>query len=273
MHRLSTLLVSGTALVISIGCWIRNSGAQQAPKAADATQSAPTLKLSRIAETRAADLVKPEGDDAMFTMASDKPGLYLTFALHLPAGVRVMDVHQPEKVIATDSEGTDLSKIEPGFGGELEYIDLEHDFKENDEFSEITLHLLPAVRKAMTFDANATFEAIVFTGVTPAKIDVGAEWSPLPAEIAQSNPKARIHATDNGIAIEPASLEASIEKIEIQSGPNEVVESNGWFADGTTITYMFDDMPKERPAKLTLSVRTGVKTVPLVIELKGQPLP
>lgn len=273
MHRSSVLLVSEISLVTSIGCWAWSSGAQQPPKPADTTQAAPMLKLSRIVETRALDVIKPEGDNAMFTMSSDKPGLQLTFALHLPSGVKVMDVHQPTEVSATDSEGTDLTKIEPGFGDELEYIDLEHDFKEDDEVSEITLHLLPAARKASTFGAVAAFEAIVYTGVMPVKIDIGAEWSPLPAEIAQSNPKARIHATDEGIAVEPALLEASIEKVELQTGPNEVVESNGWFADGTTITYMFDDMPKQRPAKLTLTVRTGVKTVPLMIEVKNQPLP
>ena len=99
------------------------------------------------------------------------------------------------------------------------------------------------------------------------------EWLPLPADMADLKEKMRIKAGDDGIAVEPSTLETWVEKIEIQIADNQVVESNGWFSDGTTITYMFDELPKDRPLKATLTLRTGVKTLPLTIDLKKQALP
>lgn len=233
----------------------------------------PALTLTRITEIRAKDVEAPkEGADMMF-MPSDEPGLTLKFNLKLPAGARVMSLQQPAKVVAADSAGTDLSKIEPGFRDELEYVDLEHDFKDDDDVSQIMLKLAPSSRKAETFDVLAEFAATVFTGSKPLPLALTGDWQNLPADAADLKAPARIRATDDGVAIEPASIEAWLEKIELQTGDKEVVESNGWFSDGSTINYMFDGLPKERPLKATLTLRTGVKTVPLTIDLKKQALP
>lgn len=271
-HRIKSLAL-GSALTAALTAGTWRSHAQDAAAPAVNGQDAPAMKLTRIVETRALDVVKRGADDVMFTMSSDQPGLALTFAVRLPSGMKLMAVHQPKSVVATDSEGTDLSNVEPGFNDEIEFVDVEHDFKDDDDVTEITLQLAPAARKASTFNAATAFEATVFTGVKPLSIDAGAEWTALPVEMTQGDAKARIRATDDGIAIEPASLEAAIEKIELQTGPNEQVDSNGWFADGTTITYMFDELPKQKPVKLMLTVRTGVRKVPLTIDVKDQPLP
>jgi hypothetical protein len=84
----------------------------------------------------------------------DAPGLTLTFALRLPSGAQVMELRQPKNVVATDSAGTDLSKIEPGFRGELDYVELELDFKDDDETSEITLHAARPLRSWLIFDVR-----------------------------------------------------------------------------------------------------------------------
>ena len=240
---------------------------------AQAAGDDPALTLLRIVETRIADVSVPKPDDGMMFMSSDKPGLSLVFNVRLPAGVQVMSLQQPAKVVAADSAGTDLSKIEPGFRDELEYVDLEHDFKDDDDLSQITLQLASPARKAETFDVHAEFSATVFTGSKPVPLTLTNEWTPLPADLADIKEAMRIKAGEDGIAIEPASIETWLEKIELQVSDKEVVESNGWFSDGTTINYMFDSLPKERPLKATLTVRTGVKTLPLTIDVKKQALP
>lgn len=254
-------------------------GAQQAKPPADAD---PVLTLKRVVEVRASDIAAPADDSGMMFMPADEPGLTLTFTLRLPRGVKLMSVQQPAGVVAADSTGADLSKIEAGFSDELEYIDVESDFEEDDDVCDLTMRLTPSARKAETFDAAATFMATVFSGIKPVGLSIGEEWSDLPTELnvadfdgpdADAPPKMRIRATDEGIAIEPADFEDRLEKIEIRVDEEEVLESNGWFSDGTTITYMFDGLPKERPLKATLTVRTGVRTVPLTVDVKKQPLP
>jgi hypothetical protein len=232
-----------------------------------------TLTLTRVVETRAADLVAAKEDDMLFSMPSDQPGLFLQFSLQLPAGTKVMHVQQPKVVTARDSNGTDLSKIKPGFGDELEYVELEHDFKDEDDVSDITLQLACSARAASTFDVSATFEATIFTGSKPLPLEIGAEWLALPPDATQPGKPPRVRATEEGLLFEPAEIEAWIEKIDIQTGPNEVIESNGWFSDGSTITYSFTDLPPVRPLKATLTLRTGVKTIPLTIAVKAQALP
>ena len=275
MRRPIPYLSLVAAFVVSQTCCSLNSSAQDGgTPAADVSESTPPLlTLARVMEIRAASIGKNQNEDDAFMMSSETPGLVLTFSLRLPSGVKVMEVHQPTKVVAADSEGTDLAKVEPRFGDEIEYVDLEHDFKDDDDTSEITLHLAPAARKAMTFDAATAFEIMVYTGVKSVPLEVGKEWSPLPAGAVPEGTNARIRLTEDGFAIEPASLESTIDKLEVRTGPNEVVDSNGWFSDGSVITYMFDDVPAQGPVKATITVRTGMKAVPLTVELKGQPLP
>lgn len=232
------------------------------------------LTLTKLAETRVAQVVKPAGEEGVFEMSSDEPSLSLTFSLALPQGCRVMSVEQPPAVTAVDSAGTDLSKIKPGFSDELEYVDLEHDFKDDDDVCEITFKLLPTARSAATFSARASFNAVVYTGSKPVAVEGKAEWTTLTDEsVAGLGKPVRFRAKDDGLEFEPSEVEDRIEEISIQTGPNEVVESNGWFSDGSTITYLFDEMPAARPLKATITLRTGVKTIPLIIDVKNQPLP
>jgi len=269
MHRTRSLTAPSALLFGSLAV----TGTVLIGAASRTPADEPVLALMRVVETRTSDVSVPDAGEDMMFMSSQQPGLRLLFSLKLPKGVHVMSLQQPAKVVATDSAGTDLSKIEPGFRDELEYVDLEHDFKDDDDLNQITLQLATSARKAETFDVSAPFTATVFTGTKPVPVTLTGEWIPLPADIADIKDKMRIKAADDGIAIEPSSLETWLEKIEIQIADDQVVESNGWFSDGATITYMFDELPKERPLKATVTVRTGVKTLPLTIDLKKQALP
>ena len=80
------------------------------------TDMAMTVTLTKITETRQLVVVEPEEDE--FDFGQDTPGLHLQFTLAVPDGLKVLEVRQPEQVIARDSEGTDLSEIEEDFMGE-----------------------------------------------------------------------------------------------------------------------------------------------------------
>ena len=99
--------------------------------------------------------------------------------------------------------------------------------------------------------------APVFTGSKLTTVEVGSDWAPIPGDLGEATGKARIRAAEDGIAIEPSSLEEWLEKIEVQVAEKEALEPNGWFSDGSTITYMLDDLPKQRPLRTLLHVRTG----------------
>ena len=233
---------------------------------------APTLTLRRLMEVRAADVaIVADGDDIM-SFSSEQPGLRLTFTLTLPPGMRVMSVSQPADLKALDSADTDLAKVDPGFRDEIEFIDIGHDFDEEDQESELTLQLAPAARSATTFDATATFKAMVYTGVTDAALEVGNEWTPLNSTEAGLK-DARIRAGEDGLELKPAEAEEWIDSLQVQVGEREAIETNGWFSDGETLTYMLEDLPAARPLKVHVKLRTGVQALPLAINLKQQSLP
>jgi hypothetical protein len=271
---MNTALVSASclaALAATVGSMaIGPANTARDPRAQ--AQPAPTLTLRRIMEVRAADVaIPPDGADVM-AFSSDQPGLRLTFTLNLPPGLRLMNVAQPTEVKAVDSAGTDLAKVEPGFRDEIEFIDIGHDFDEEDQQSEITLQLTPAARSATTFDAAAAFTATVYTGMKDVAMDVTSEWTPL-TSTEPGLKDARIRAGEDGLELKPAETEEWIDSLQVQVGEREAVEANGWFSDGETLTYMLEDLPEARPLKVRFKVRTGVQTLPLTIDIKKQPLP
>jgi hypothetical protein len=239
--------------------------APQAPASA-------SLTLKRIAEIRALEVARPAQDDNMFTTSSDEPALQLTFALNLPKGLKLMSLTQPAQVTATDSAGTDLSKIEPAFSGDVEYLEAEHHFGDEDQPHEITMTLAPSARAATTFSVNATFNVLIYAGTQPLEIALGKEWTSLDAKVlGKEGVQARV--TDDGLEIKPADANTHFEAVQLPTGASEVIEANGWFSDSQTLTYMMSDLPKERPLKVRFVVRTGVQTIPLSIDVKQQALP
>jgi len=263
-HVHATVLIAGSLTLGSTAVLLAVT-AQTPPAATPAS-----LTLKSIRENRVLQVVKA-ADDAM-VMMGDTPGLLLTFGITLPEGRRLLELQQPEKVIAKDSAGTDLSQIEEGFSGEREYVDDVTTW--NDEgVTEITMRLASSARAATTFDVTADFTANLYTGTTVVKASPTVEWIDLDA--AQFGGKVQIRLSqDNdsfGIEFKPDSVKELIEKLEVVSG-DTTTEGNGWFSDGRTVTFMIDAKP-EGSVTAHITVRTGVETIPLKIELKGQALP
>lgn len=247
-------------------------GMNHAVTAPGSVDQEPAVTLKRIVETRSLDITKP-GENDMFMMSSDQPALTLTFSLRLPAGTQLMDIEQPADVVATDSSGADLSKIEPGFRDEREYIEQVYDFEDDDDLCDLTLQLTPSSRAAQTFSVQTTFNASIFTGSKPVQIQAGPNWTPLEVEAADFARPVRFRVDDGGLTLEPSDIQKRIERIDVHVNGNEVSTGNGWFSDGTSITYMFDELPDARPLTFTIVLRTGVRTIPLTLNVKDQPLP
>ncbi len=246
--------------------------AHHEPAPATGHEQAPIMSLKRVVETRWMDIAKP-AEDGMFIMSSEKPSLTLTFSLRLPAGAKLMDVEQPTKVVAIDSAGTDLSKIEAGFRDEREYVDQVYDFDDDDDLSDLTLQLTPSSRAAQTFSVQTTFNASMFTGSRPVQIQASENWTSLEVDAADFSKPVRFRADEDGLTFQPSDIQKLIERIDLHLDGNETSSANGWFSDGTSITYMLDQVPEARPLKFTVMLRTGVKVVPLTIDVKDQPLP
>jgi len=260
----SHVTVSLTLMCIGV---LASATAQTPPM----STSTGTLSLNSIRENRTLQVVKPT-DDAMMMMG-DTPGLLLTFGIALPEGRKLLDLQQPRKVTAKDSTGTDLSAIEPGFSGDREYVDDVASWKD-EGVSEITLRLASSARAATTFDVNAEFTASVFTGTKVLKASPTAEWSDLdPAMFGGRKVQVRINQENDsfGVEFKPDSTKDLIEKLELVSG-DSTIEGNGWFSDGRSVTFMVDAKP-EGPVTANITVRTGVETIPLRIDLKAQALP
>ena len=206
-------------------------------------------------------------------MVGDTPGLLLTFGIALPEGRRLLDLQQPKKVAAKDSAGTDLSDIEQGFSGEREYVRDVASWKD-ESVSEITLRLASSARAATTFDVSAEFTAGVYTGIKVLKASPTTEWADLdPALFGGRKVQVRINPDKEsfGIEFKPDSAKDLIEKLDVVSG-GSTSESNGWFSDGQSVTFMIDATPAGA-VTANITVRTGVETIPLKIDLKGQALP
>lgn len=230
----------------------------------------PSLDLRRIVETRWSDIGDGVADE--MTLSSEPPGLRLLFALRLPVGVRLMSVDQPRNVRATDSIGTDLARPDPEMPAETEFISVEPDFDEFDQHSEVMLRLGLPARSALTIDANASFEATVFSGTREIQLELGSEWKALTGE-EHGLQGARVRMTDDGLELQPADAEDWIEAIETRTLNGEIVQSNGWFSDGETLTYMLDGLPEDRPLTAMFRVRTGVTRLPLLINVSRLALP
>lgn len=228
----------------------------------------PRISLQQIKELRQIDIVEPDKDGFFH----DEPGLELTYRVSLPDGRQLIELHQPELVKATDSEGRDLSAIKPGFMDKLEYVKLIQVYGETPE--KFTFHLALPARGAESFDLHAEFEAVTFAGAEEIVVEVTKEWTDLDAAMFGKK-KVQIRLEKKGkdvqLAVRPGTVKAAIEEIKLFNGGTELDESFAMWND-MQINYSFNgEMADSLTAKLT--VRTGLTKEMLTLVLDDQPLP
>ena len=229
------------------------------------------LTLHSIRELRVQQFAK--ADDAGMMMFSEEPSLSVTFGVALPEGTRLLQVVQPESVTAKDSTGRDLSKIEPNFWDELEYVEIEESFG-GEMPPRLTVHLASPARAATTLDARMQFSVVTSSRTETVKADLTAQWQALKVQTADGTPlEARINEAWGSRAIEvrPATASDLIESLTMTVDGNEL-ENFGWSSDGNTVRY---DLSGEVPetGRVSFTVFAGLDTMPLELNLKKQPLP
>jgi len=258
MRRVPLGLVAFTVLSAGI------VGAAVAPRQAGAPIE---LRLRAIREVRVAEFGEKESG-----WNSSGPGLELALDPVLPEGAKIVSISQPGSPKATDSAGTDLTKIAPDFWDKMTYVKLE-EFG-SDEGS-LTVRLSLPARKAETFSAVLTCEAMTFDGVDSVDIPVPERWTKLThPSLAKYGAEAKLETDEDGgarLRLRPA---AAREVMEGVYPATDETDQSGYAIsyDDEVATFEVTPAP-EKGQKVRLKVRRNVEVRPLVIELKDQKLP
>lgn len=269
----------------SAGLALAHASAQDAPPApaADpaaapaATESAPdsakhiTPKLLLVRELRELDL-RPKNPDSIFMQSGGGPGLHLSMSLPLPQGVKVSHVSQPKAMLAADDKGADLSKIEPNFDDEREWLSVEQWF---DDPATLEVSLTMPGRTAETFSAKFDAEITTYSGIEHVDIDLIRKWTPMThPSLAAIKAEYRITSRGN-FEVRPGAARELIEGvIALGEGLEDVTESPGHSVSWSDESAEFSvDPAPEDGQKLRMWVRADVKTIPVRVDIKDQRLP
>ena len=231
-------------------------------------------KVIEIREVRVRE-VAPRDPNA-FVMSGDKPGLSIKVQAVLPDGAALPELAEPSSVSAKDSAGTDLADIEPGFSGDKDFFG--QMFSGDREKGEISIRLAPAARTASSFSLSLRADATIATGTENITLPVSEQWAKLDGAkfgTFKGKPGEYRVKTGDDFAVEfrPEDLQSVIAEVALQgeagADPRTAHGRAGGVGDGE---YSFDGAPA-KPSGLIVTVRTGVRKLPLVIELKDQALP
>ena len=252
MHA-QTLIAAAAALTLTVG--------------GSSTPQPLTPTLLTIKEHRVAELVAPSEDT--MTFPGDSPGLRLTFRVPVPGGAKLLDLAEPTAVVATDAAGTNLAEVEPGFNGEPDYVEMVQVWEGTP--TDFTFTLAPAARTAKTFSLDATIDAIVYEGTVTRTAKIGSDWTAIDGFASPVRARVKKSGTSFGVEMQPGKVKGQIESIALIAGGAEG-DSSWSMWDDSTINYQFDSLSGE-PDSVRLSIRQGLRTLPLRIHLADQPLP
>ncbi|MDX2133071.1 MAG: hypothetical protein SFY69_13575 [Planctomycetota bacterium] len=223
------------------------------------------LDLQSVRELRHLDVVT--ADDGI--TIGDRPGLYLEFAAVLPEGAKILDLVQPEKVVATDDTGADLSKVEPNFWDKLEWLTT-GSFGDSNR---ITLKLLPASRAAKTCSVSLEARARVSYGLEPHDVAPATSWTAFTHPLLKGVKAEYRYEAGDGTAsfhVRPADAKDLIESIVPAADDAQPQGYSVSYGDEEAIFGI--DVPA-KGQKLRLFVHKDLTLMPVVIELKDQKLP
>jgi hypothetical protein len=241
-----------------------SSGQQQTQKVAEPT-------LCKAVETRQAAWCEEQNEG--FNSMGQRAGLTLTFDLNLPKGYTIASLNQPTRVKATDSEGTDLSDIEEGFGGK-QYVDLALSWSD-EPTRQFIFNLGQTARSAETFSLRASVPANVYQRTEQVTLDVRSTRTSIDEGVLEMPGVTAQMAVDGGmhqVTFSPGTVRDRIEAIELIRGGSVVSESSSSMWSDDSVTYFFDNDPGQG-AEMRITVRRGSKTIPLRIDVKDIELP
>lgn len=227
------------------------------------------LTISKITETRIAKVTPDQG--TKFVITGDVPSLKVSLVLPLPDKATLVSIEEPKTIKATDDTGKDLTKVEKRFGGGIEYWSSL--FSNDTEKGKLTLQLLPADRKASTFDLSLTAEASISTGQTTVELKQEKGWTKLDAAVFGEGAEYRVTRTDGKVNVDvrPEMIRDRVQKMSFK-GKTKMEESDGMMWVSGATTYMFSNGVEDE-AKLVIFARTGFQKMTVSVDAKGLKLP
>jgi hypothetical protein len=231
-------------------------------------------KVIEIREVRVREVAPRDPDK--FVMSGDKPGLSIKLQVTLPEGAVLTELAEPSSISAKDSSWADLTDIEPGFSGGKEFFG--QMFSGDREKGEISIRLAPAARAANSFSLSLRADATIATGTENITLPVSEKWTNLDeAKFGTFKGKPgefRVKTGDDfAVEFRPEDLQSVIAEVAVQGEPgSEPVAANTRMWGMGEVNYSFEGVPAN-PTGLIVTVRTGVRKLPLVVELEDQALP
>lgn len=231
-------------------------------------------KVIEIREVRVRE-VAPRDTDS-FVMSGDKPALSIKLQVALPDGAALTELAEPSSITVTDSSGADLTDFEPGFPGGKEFFG--QMFSGDREKGEISIRLAPAARAASSFSLSLRADATIATGTENITLPASENWTRLDRDkFGTFNGTAGEYrvTTDDDFAVEfrPEDLQSVIAEVTLQGEPgSEPVTANSRMWGMGEVNYGFDRAPA-KPSGLVVTVRTGVRRLPLVVDIRNEALP
>lgn len=255
-----------TLLLAVAGSALLGSSVTPVPTSSDEPLS---MTLTKVREVRHLDVGDHEEDG--FRMFSSSPGLFADFLINIPEGAKVLGIVQPEEFKAFDSTGKDLSDVEPDFWGNPAWL-------ETDTFSDtpkVTLKLTPSARAATTFSAKGEGKVRVSFGLDPHDVEQKTAWTPFehPA-LKKMNAAFRFKkdADDEWASLEVRPTEARDLIASIVPAADDA-EPQGYSVSYNDKTASFSIESPAAGQKIRLFLHKDMKELPVVIDLKDQPLP
>jgi hypothetical protein len=234
-------------------------------------QASITLRptLQEVRETRTTTLVE---QDSKFSFPNDEPGIELRFGLSLPAGLKMLSLHQPDELRAVDSTQLDLTQIKEGYSGEREYVEIVSTWEEDP--TDFTFSLSSATRTAVRFSIESQFKGVFYKSTETHKMMVTSAWATLPRELSGGQ-TVRIRAEQGNdtinLHVQPGTAKELFSELHLKTSAGES-DRTGTMWNDTQATFWFDGT-FEDSMELTLEVRVGLQEMPIYINLQDQPLP
>lgn len=241
-----------------------------APAGAPAPSFRPTL--TRITDHRFNEMAGEDSDN----FGSNRLGLTLTYDLNLPEGLRFASFDAKNiKVGATDSAGTDLTAVTEDVFGHRRFVSPVQTWSEQGAQTDgFKLQLASPARIATSFSLTAVIPTQVFNSTEDISFRAATEPSSVPTAALGEGYTVTLAPQKGGqtkLTITPGTAKDMIETISLVSG-RTTVKSNGSMWNDLSLTYFFDAKVKGN-ALVQVTVRRGLRTIPLMINLQDTPLP
>ena len=234
------------------------------------TSGVVNMTLTQVQEIRRADLIVESDAKSSFDM--NAPRLELTFSLVPPKSKNLVEVIQPERIRAADSEGRDLTAVKPNVFGRKQFVQLVQTW--NGPAETLTLTLGLPVRSASTFDLDADFGIWAYDTIKELTVVPGTEGTTLEGPWTRGEKVVvRLRKSRNGVDLEvrPGTLKRHIESVDLFDGDTKLTGQGTMWSEQVAAFRFKGEFKPTLSAKI--KARVGMEKLPCRVTLAKQPLP